>query len=82
MNSSRNYLKTLTKLNNSIFEGPKGKISLIVPCEKTENKFEIYCLTGVLFDGMERFYTKGETLDRINELLGGISKVSKVEEVV
>jgi hypothetical protein len=55
-----------------IYSSKNGKISLIQTRVGLviENKvFEIYCLEGNLFDGLERFSDKKTAIKRIKELL-------------
>lgn len=55
--------------NNKVHTTDKGSISIIPPCQFTMDMYEIYCLEGNLFDDIERFYTKEEAMERINNLL-------------
>lgn len=55
--------------NNEVHTTDKGSISMIPPCWVTMDMYEIYCLEGNLFDDIERFYTKEEAMERINNLL-------------
>jgi hypothetical protein len=55
-----------------IYEGENGKISLIsLPnyLRYGQNRWEIYCLGGNLFDDVEVFITKKEAVKRINNLI-------------
>lgn len=47
----------------------KKEISLVYPCYYTMDKFEIYCIEGNLFEGIERYNTLKEARRRIKELL-------------
>lgn len=47
----------------------KKEISLVYPCYYTLDTFEIYCIEGDLFDGVERYNTLREAENRIKELL-------------
>lgn len=51
------------------YKTEKGEISLVGPCYATLNYYEIYCLSGNLFDDIERFETLEEAETRIRELL-------------
>ena len=54
---------------NKVHTTEKGSISMIPPSYVSDNMFEIYCLEGDLFDDIERFNTKAEAMERINNLL-------------
>ena len=45
------------------------EISLLYPNTFTMDCYEIYCISGDLFDGIERYETLGEAEARIMELL-------------
>ena len=60
------------------------KISVIIACknssktifktissavDQTFNSYEIYCISGQLFDDIERYHTLEQAENRINELL-------------
>lgn len=51
------------------YESEKGIISLIDPCETSCFKFEIYCISGNLFDDIERYDSVLEVEERIKNLL-------------
>ena len=51
------------------FTTEKGSISMIHPCEFTDEKYEIYSLEGDLFDDIERYPTHEQVMKRINNLL-------------
>lgn len=51
------------------YETEKGIISLIYPSWISMESYEIYCIEGELFDGIERYETLEEAEERINELL-------------
>ena len=51
------------------------EISLLYPNTFTIDCYEIYCISGDLFDGIERYDTLGEAEARIMELLNeGVAK--------
>lgn len=51
------------------YSSESGVISLLEPCRATDNCYEIYCLKGSLFDGIERYDTLEEVECRIKKLL-------------
>ena len=51
------------------YKTDKGEISLVNPCFATLNSYEIYCISGDLFEDIERFPTLKEAESRISELL-------------
>ena len=55
--------------NSHRYETEKGEISLLTPCRATYELFEIYCIQGNLFEGIETFVTLEEAEQRISELL-------------
>ncbi len=52
------------------YKNDKGEISLLYPCGGTMDEYEIYCIEGDLFYGIERYDTLEEAEQRISELLG------------
>lgn len=52
------------------FQNAKGCISLLTPSFGTANTFEIYCISGSLFDDIERFDTEADALAAISKYLG------------
>ena len=56
-------------LPRQVFTTEKGSISMIHPCEFTNEKYEIYSLEGDLFDDVERYPYHKEVMERINNLL-------------
>ena len=52
------------------YKTDKGEISLVYPCKVTMDRYEIYCISGDLFDDVERYDTLDEAETRITELLG------------
>ena len=54
-----------------IYSSDKGKISLVhfLGYFNQSPFWEIYCLEGNLFDGVERFKTKSQAIKRIKQLL-------------
>lgn len=51
------------------YETEKGCISLLKPCHATFQSYEIYCISGGLFDDVERYHTLEEAESRIKRLL-------------
>lgn len=51
------------------FVTDKGEISLVYPIYYTSNTYEIYCISGELFEDVERFDTLDEAIARITSLL-------------
>tara|TARA_R110000803_G_scaffold155705_1_gene220298 strand:- start:70 stop:306 length:237 start_codon:yes stop_codon:yes gene_type:complete len=56
-------------LPRQVFTTEKGSISMIHPCEFTNEEYEIYSLEGDLFDDVERYPYHKEVMERINNLL-------------
>jgi len=59
--------------------GDTGKINLLHPCATTDDKFEISCLQGNLFEGVERFDDLKSAESRIARWLFDFPPNSKVE---
>jgi len=55
--------------NSHRYKTDKGEISLIHPCYTTMDMFEIYCISGDLFEYIERYDSLEDAEKRINELL-------------
>jgi hypothetical protein len=55
--------------NSHRYKTKKGEISLIYPSWVSMGLYEIYCIEGELFDGIERFDTLEDAEQRIYELL-------------
>ena len=51
------------------YKTDKGEISLLHPCYATFQSYEIYCISGGLFDDIERYDTLEEAETRIKDLL-------------
>jgi len=51
------------------YKTEKGEISLIHPVHYTNNRYEIFCIEGDLFEDVERFDTLEEAEERIKSLL-------------
>lgn len=54
---------------NKVYTNDLGSISMIPPSYVSDYSYEIYCLEGDLFDDIERFKTRHEAKERINNLL-------------
>ena len=55
--------------SNKVYSSDLGAISMIPPSYVSDYSYEIYCLEGGLFDDIERFKTRHEAKERINNLL-------------
>lgn len=55
--------------NSHRYKTELGEISCVHPCTSTQHMFEIYCISGNLFDDIERYPSKPEAEARIYELL-------------
>ena len=55
--------------SNKVYSSDLGAISMIPPSYISDYSYEIYCLEGDLFDDIERFKTRHEAKERINNLL-------------
>lgn len=55
--------------SNKVYSSDLGAISMIPPSYVSNYSYEIYCLEGDLFDDIERFKTRHEAKERINNLL-------------
>lgn len=55
--------------NSHRYKTDKGEISLLYPSYATMNMYEIYCITGNLFEDIERYKSLEESEKRIHELL-------------
>jgi hypothetical protein len=55
--------------NSHRYKTEKGEISLLHPCMATMGKYEIYCIRGDLFEGIERYLSLEDAEARINALL-------------
>jgi hypothetical protein len=62
-------LKTRQYANGSVYENKEYYISLINPCNNTNGKFEIICLSGDLFKGELRFNSLEQAEDFINYMV-------------
>ena len=51
------------------YKTDKGEISLLYPSMFTFDLYEIYCIEGNLFDGVERYNSIEEVNERIESLL-------------
>ena len=51
------------------FKTSKGEISLIYPSRATMESFEIYCISGNLFDDTERYDSYNEAYEAIEKYL-------------
>ena len=51
------------------YKTEKGEISLIQPSEVNFDTYEIFCINGGLFNGVERFDTFHKAEERICDLL-------------
>lgn len=51
------------------YKTKKGEISRVNPNQFTGDMYEIYCIAGKLFEGIERYETLEKTENRIEELL-------------
>jgi hypothetical protein len=56
-------------LPRQVFTSEEGSISMIHPCEFTNQEYEIYSLEGDLFDDIERYPYHNQVMERINNLL-------------
>ena len=56
-------------LNSHRYKKGNKEISLLYPNTFTMDCYEIYCISGDLFDDIERYETLGEAEARIMELL-------------
>lgn len=64
------------------YKTKRGEISLLFPSPFTMYSFEIYCIEGQLFDGIERYDSLEEAENRIYELLEGAKQgVEKESEL-
>ena len=59
----------ITNLPRQVFTSEEGSISMIHPCEFTNQEYEIYSLEGDLFDDVERYPYHNLVMERINNLL-------------
>lgn len=59
----------ITNLPRQVFTSEEGSISMIHPCEFTNQEYEIYSLEGDLFDDIERYPYHNRVMERINNLL-------------
>jgi hypothetical protein len=55
--------------NSHRYKTDKGEISCVHPCDATMNQYEIYCISGDLFDDIERYDSLEEAEERIIQLL-------------
>ena len=51
------------------YQSEKGEISLLSPCLGTMGLYEIYCISGDLFEDIERYDSLSEAEDVIKEYL-------------
>lgn len=53
------------------YKNDRGEISLLTPCMATMDQYEIYCISGDLFEGTPRFCTLEEAESEIIKYLEG-----------